>query len=157
MSMPTRAAYCRRSIQLLNQLITINNDRIQGYVTAAEESEEIDVKELFFQYQQTSKRNKSVLVKEVQLMGGIPAEDTQLLGKMYRVWMVFKAKMTGNNPKHLFKTCEYGEETALRAYKAAILRGAPFLSPLHKQLLHSQEQDIRLDYNRIVSMEHELM
>lgn len=157
MSIPTRMAYCRKSITLLNQLITVNNDRIQGYITAAEESEEIDMKELFFQYQQTSKRNKSVLVREVQMMGGVPAENTKLLGKMYRVWMAFKAKMTGNNPKHLLKTCEFGEETALNEYQSAIARGVSFLSPLHKSLLVSQEKDIRADYSRIVSMELELM
>ena len=33
-----------KSIEILNSLIQINNDRIQGYETASKETEEVDLK-----------------------------------------------------------------------------------------------------------------
>ena len=36
-----------KTIELLNSLITINNDRIQGYETAAKETKDEELKTLF--------------------------------------------------------------------------------------------------------------
>jgi hypothetical protein len=38
-----------KTIEVLNTLITINNDRIEGYDTAAKETDEYDLKNLFSQ------------------------------------------------------------------------------------------------------------
>jgi len=37
----------QKTIDVVNDLIIINNDRIEGYKTASEETEEQDLKELF--------------------------------------------------------------------------------------------------------------
>ncbi|MFV5690363.1 DUF2383 domain-containing protein [Flavobacterium sp. ZT3R25] len=59
-----------KSIDVLNTLIEINNDRIEGYKTALEETEESDLKALFSQLMKTSQNCKMELVSEVQKLGG---------------------------------------------------------------------------------------
>jgi hypothetical protein len=59
-------------------LIIINNDRIAGYETAIEETEDADLKARFSQYIQTSQACKSELVNEVNKIGGKPDEGTRL-------------------------------------------------------------------------------
>ena len=46
------------TIAVLNTLITINNDRIEGYETASKETEEQDLKTLFAQFSSTSQKCK---------------------------------------------------------------------------------------------------
>jgi uncharacterized protein (TIGR02284 family) len=43
-----------KTIEALNTLITINNDRVEGYETAAKETEEQDLKTFFSDLRQTS-------------------------------------------------------------------------------------------------------
>ncbi len=47
-----------KAIEVLNSLITINNDRIEGYETASKETEEHDLKTLFAQFISTSRKCK---------------------------------------------------------------------------------------------------
>ena len=70
-----------KTIEVLNTLITINNDRIEGYETAAKETEEQDLKTLFAQFSSTSQRCKLELNNEVNKLGGTPAEGTLTTGK----------------------------------------------------------------------------
>uniref|UniRef100_UPI0025C47882 YtxH domain-containing protein n=1 Tax=Marinilabilia sp. TaxID=2021252 RepID=UPI0025C47882 len=50
-----------KAIEVLNSLITINNDRIEGYETASNETEEPDLKNLFAQFISTSQKCKKEL------------------------------------------------------------------------------------------------
>ena len=96
-----------KSIDVLNDLITINNDRIQGYETAIEEADkDPDLKSLFNKFIQNSKQLKDELVAAVRRLGGEPAEGTRPDGKIYRVWMDLKAMVTGKDLRAILKSCE---------------------------------------------------
>ena len=58
-----------KTIAVLNSLITINNDRIEGYETAAKETEEQDLKTLFAQFSSTSEKCRKELTDEVSKLG----------------------------------------------------------------------------------------
>lgn len=81
-----------KEIEVLNTLITINNDRIEGYETASKETEELDLKNLFAQFIATSKKCKQELVKEVNMLGGKEVEGTTTSGNFFRAWMDVKAE-----------------------------------------------------------------
>src|SRR3989344_995229 len=95
-------------IDSLNNLIQINNDRIQGYLTAAKETEEADLKELFSEMMQTSQECRRELVQEVTKLGGTPIEGTTVSGKIYRAWMDVKAALTSKDRKAILNSCEFG-------------------------------------------------
>ena len=74
-----------KTIDVLNTIIEINNDRIEGYETALKETEEAEFKSLFAQFAYTSQKCNSQLIDEVQKLGGTPAEGTKVSGKFYAI------------------------------------------------------------------------
>ena len=78
--------------EVLNDLLRINNDRIEGYDTAIKETKDsdVDLKALFRKMIEESKKYAAELTKEVIRRGGDPAEGTTNSGKLYRVWMDVK-------------------------------------------------------------------
>ena len=110
------------NIEVLNDLIEINNDRIVGYQKATEElkAEDNDLKSLFAEMIVLSQNNKSALTKEVQVLGAEPESGTTNSGKIYRAWMDIKAVFTGHDRETVLENCEFGEDAAKRAYKMAL-------------------------------------
>lgn len=138
-----------QSIDVLNQLIVINNDRIEGYETATKETEDSDLKTLFAQFEYTSQKCKAELVSEVQRLGGTPAEGTKTTGKIYRAWMDVKAALTGNDREAILNSCEYGEDVAIEEYEDALNNNSDDISAEQRSMLNQQLQQIRADHNKV--------
>ena len=99
-----------KAIDVLNTLVEINNDRIEGYETATKETNEPDLKVLFTKLAETSQDCRIELEREVELLGGTPAKGTKVSGKFFRAWMDVKAAITGKDRKAILESCEYGED-----------------------------------------------
>ncbi|HEX8515466.1 MAG TPA: PA2169 family four-helix-bundle protein [Bacteroidia bacterium] len=104
------------TVSLINDLIIINHDRIEGYERAAKETEDPQLKSLFTSMADESRQFKNELVREVVNQGGSPAEGTTTSGKVYRAWMDIKAALTGRDRKAIIASCEFGEDAALETY-----------------------------------------
>lgn len=139
----------RKSIEVLNSLITINNDRIEGYETASKETEELDLKTLFAQYISTSRRNNRELVMEVTELGGRPEEGTLASGKFFRVWMDVKAALTGKDRKAILSSCEYGEDKAQETYEKALENDLEHLTMEQHAMVKAQKSLLEADHNQI--------
>ncbi len=146
-----------KSIDVLNTLIEINNDRIEGYETASEETEEQDLKMLFGQFAQTSNRCKQELLNEVNKLGGEPVEGTRTTGKFFRVWMDVKAALTGNDRKAILNSCEYGEDVAVETYQNALKNNQSDITSDQYALLNAQHGLIKADHDRVRSMRDSLV
>ena len=93
----------QETIDILNDLVLINNDRIAGYEKAMDELKtkdgagqgNLDLTVLFEKMIDDSRDFRNALGKEVQVMGGEMAEGTMSSGKIYRAWMDIKALFTG--------------------------------------------------------------
>lgn len=110
-------------IEMLNDLIMINNDRIAGYQRAINESKDLDVdlKALFEGMIRESEQYKQELVQAYSRYGGSDVEEgTTNSGKIYRAWMDVKATFTGSDRKTILASCEFGEDAWRRAYEAAL-------------------------------------
>ncbi len=146
-----------KTIDVLNSLITINNDRIEGYETASKETEEQDLKTLFAQFILTSQKCKRELVNEVTKLGGQPSEGTKNTGKFFRVWMDVKAALTGKDRKMILESCEYGEDVAVNTYNKTLRDNSTDLSAEHQTLLNAQQSLIKADHDRVKSMRDSLV
>lgn len=109
-----------KTVSLINDLIIINHDRIEGYEKAAKETEDPQLKSLFTHMADESRQFKNELVREVVNQGGSPAEGTTTSGKVYRAWMDIKAALTGKDRKAIIASCEFGEDAALETYDDAL-------------------------------------
>jgi uncharacterized protein (TIGR02284 family) len=110
-------ATSKETVALINELIVINHDRIEGYERAAKETEDPQLKSLFTSMADESRQFKNELVREVVNQGGSPAEGTTTSGKVYRAWMDIKAALTGKDRHAIIASCEFGEDAALETYE----------------------------------------
>ncbi len=136
-------------IEVLNTLIVINNDRIEGYETASTETEETDLKNLFADLQQTSRQCKGELIEEVLKLGGMHEEGTKITGKFFRVWMDVKAALMGNDRKAILNSCEYGENVAQETYDDALRNNVEELNAAQKAMLTAQQRLLKTDHETI--------
>lgn len=104
-------------VSALNDLLKINNDRVQGYQKAIEITSDAELKTLFQQLALDSSKNINELSDQIFKINGKPQESPSVSGKFYRAWMDVKAAFTGNDRHSLLADCEYGEDMALDAYK----------------------------------------
>ncbi|CAN5765096.1 hypothetical protein BH11BAC4_BH11BAC4_07730 [soil metagenome] len=131
-------------IEVLNDLTQINNDRVEGYEKAAEETKlaDVDLQGLFHRYADDSRRFSAALTTEVLRLGGKATKDTTSLGKIYRVWMDLKASFTGQSRQTILESCEYGEDAAQKAYRDALASDAE-IDATTRQLITSQQADLK--------------
>lgn len=141
-----------KTISILNNLIQINNDRIEGYKTASEETEEGDLRNLFSQFQATSLNINSELRHEVKRLGGDPTEETRITGKFFRVWMDVKAALTGNDRKAILESCEYGEDVAKKTYEDTLENEIENLSYEQQTMLKEQHSILVIDHDLVRAM-----
>ena len=141
-----------KTIAVLNTLITINNDRIEGYETASKETEEQDLKSLFAQFSSTSQKCKHELTNEVSKLGGTAAEGTLTIGKFFRVWMDVKAALTGKDRKAILNSCEYGEDQAKDTYEKALENEKENLSMEQQTMIKAQHALLGADHDKVKSM-----
>lgn len=137
-------------IEVLNDLIRINHDRVEGYERAIKEAKDsdADLKAIFSRMAQESKQYAAELTKEVIRRGADPAEGTTNSGKIYRVWMDVKAKFTGHDRKAVLENCEFGEDAAQKAYDLALKSDAEMPAEI-RQLITNQKSALKTSHDTI--------
>lgn len=138
-------------IEMLNDLIRINLDRVEGYEKATEEIKDFsaaEVKGVFIQMAEESRRYKSALSSAVVQLGGEPAKDTSTAGDIYRVWMSLKTTFSGNDVLSSLQLCEYGEDQALNAYKKALTSDVQWPIDI-RAVVESQRASLREAHDRV--------
>ena len=107
---------------VLNDLIRINNDRIEGYNKACDESKDnaVELGSTFQDMIDQSRNNITELSNLVAKYGGVLATGTTAMGKVYRTWMDIQITFSANDKKNILNTCEFGEDAAQKAYKRAL-------------------------------------
>ncbi len=145
-----------KRIDVLNTLVEINNDRVEGYETATKDTDEQDLKRLFGELASTSKRNNRELSDEIRKIGGEPTDSTRVSGKFFRAWMDVKAALTGKDRKAILNSCEYGEEQALDTYDDVLKDDLEHLSQGQQSLIREQHASIKADHRKVKSMSEAL-
>ncbi len=146
-----------KSIDVLNTLVEINNDRIEGYETASKETEEQDLKSMFSQFIQTSQKCKAELVSEIHKLGGKPTEGTRTTGKFFRVWMDVKAALTGKDRKAILTSCEYGEDIAVDTYNKALRNNLEDITAEQQVMLNKQHGLIKSEHDKVKNLRDHLV
>jgi len=143
-----------KTAEVLNDLIRINNDRIEGYEKAADKTEpkDVDLQVIFRQMSAESRSYVNDLRRYVSGTGKeVGTDDTTLRGKIYRTWMDVKATFTGKDRKALLASCEFGEDAAQKAYDSALSSDAE-LSADVRQLIMDQKSSLKKSHDRIKAL-----
>ena len=142
----------KESTGVLNDLILINNDRIEGYQKAKAELKDgnEDLRALFTDMIAGSHTLKMALATEVAASGEDIEEGTTNSGKIYRGWMDVKAAFSGNDRKAVLESCEFGEDAAQKAYQMALQEDD---LPGHvRSLISDQKASLRVSHDKIKAL-----
>jgi uncharacterized protein (TIGR02284 family) len=142
-----------RSVEVLNDLIQINNDRIAGFERAIKDLGEgdSDLKSVFETYAEESRRNSQELTAAVTKLGSEAETGTSGSGTIHRAWLDVKATFTGHDRKSILAECERGEDAIKKAYQSASTDNAEF-SPEIAQMITTQQQGIISAHDRIKAL-----
>jgi uncharacterized protein (TIGR02284 family) len=136
-------------IEVLNDLILINNDRVVGYEKAYDETDtaDTDLRSLYNNLANHSRQHVSELTNEVNALGGEPATGTMVSGKLYRVWMDVKAAFSSDGRKTSLENSEFGEDAAQKAYESALK--SENLTPDLRSLIMQQKATLKTGHDTI--------
>lgn len=137
----------------LNDLVIINNDRIQGYEKAVEDNEDPALDDLFRHFIIQSQQFRSQLADHIVRIDGTGVSDatsTDVSSKIHRAWIDIKAALTGKNRASILSSVEFGENVAIEAYRDAIEKD--HLPAYIKEDLTKQLSDLQAAYEKIKAL-----
>ncbi|MDB5114726.1 MAG: family four-helix-bundle protein [Mucilaginibacter sp.] len=136
----------KATIETLNDLVQINNDRIAGYENAVKETpNDAELRAVFNNKILESQQFKSTLAEEIEVLGSDVDNDTSISGKLHRTWLDVKAAFTGHSEKSILEECEFGEDAIKKAYQSA----------LNEEHLPAYIRDILNDQQSILIQSHD--
>jgi uncharacterized protein (TIGR02284 family) len=135
--------------EVLNGVVQVNNDRIACYEHALKElkEENQDLKPLFFNMIDESRRAKIELGTEIENLKGSIENGTTTGGKIHRGWMDVKALFTGHTRYAILEDCEYVEDSTQSAYHQAIEEKS--LPSYLLELISVQKETLKASHNEI--------
>jgi uncharacterized protein (TIGR02284 family) len=138
------------TIETLNDLIQINNDRIRGFEDAIKQTKEADGDDadliaVFSNKVVESQQLKSTLAQEVQVLGETAETGNSISGTLHRNWLQLKANFTGHSERSILEECEFGEDAIKKAYQSAI----------EEEHLPAYIRDILNDQKLIIDQSHD--
>jgi uncharacterized protein (TIGR02284 family) len=141
----------RETIEVMNDLIRINNDRIIGYEKAIHgtKQEDSDLKILFAAMVAESHRMKIALATEVQTLGAEIEQGSTTAGKIYQTWIGLKGVLTGHNRHTILSNCETVEDAAQRAYRTGLKHDLPAFI---RDLLIRQQDTLEASHEEVRSL-----
>jgi uncharacterized protein (TIGR02284 family) len=137
----------KESVTLLNDLVVMNNDRVEGYEKAAKETEDAELKALFNSMAAESRKFKTELLTKVESLNGTPATGTTASGKVYRAWMDLKAAVSKKDRKGILAACEFGEDSILQTYRDVLQSDE--LAPQLRASITSQQTILKKSHDKI--------
>ncbi len=140
------------SVEVLNDLIEINNDRVAGFENASKnlDNNDTDLKSVFDKLIDDSRTNVTELTNAVTKSGGQAETGTSGSGAIHRAWIDVKATFSGHDRHSVLAECERGEDAIKKAYQDALQDNN--LSSDVRSLLLSQQQNVIAGHNKIKAL-----
>ena len=143
-----------KSLDVINDLIEINNDRVAGFEKAGEDLEGKDsgLIAVFNKLANESQQYVAELTSIAQQYGGEVAGGTSTSGALHRAWIDIKSTFTGGGDSvAILNECERGEDAIKSAYKDALDPENELNAEL-VDILQRQQQGIVEGHNLIKSL-----
>jgi uncharacterized protein (TIGR02284 family) len=137
---------------VLEDLIKINNDRIEGYEKALKDlkPEDNDLRLLFLKGIDQSREIRMRLGRELQTFCGTIPSGTSASGAIHRAWLEVKATFTGHGRHAILASCESGEDAAQKAYESAL--GSEHLPEYLSTVVFEEKQDLKSFHDEIKAL-----
>lgn len=140
------------TIEDLNDLIQIHNDRIVGYERALKDlkNQHAELHHEFINMIRESHQAKMELATEVAALGGDIETGTTMSGKIHRAWIRMTEVFSHKTTRSVLEHCEFGEDAMLKAYDTALDDEA--LPSYIREIVSRQQTVMRAAHNRIKAL-----
>jgi len=141
-----------KTVEVLNDLIQINNDRADGFDKASADlkDENIDLKATFDKFSSDSRANVTELAGLVGRNGENPDTGNTILGSLHRTWIDIKASFGGDDRHSILAECERGEDAIKKAYRDALQENE--LGEEIRSVLLKQQEGINTSHDAIKAL-----
>jgi uncharacterized protein (TIGR02284 family) len=109
-----------KSTSILNDLIETSKDGEKGFRTAADDTKNPELKQIFLQRAEDCAQGAAQLQKIVARQGEDPETGGSVLGAVHRGWVNLKSTITGRDDVAILEECERGEDVAKAIYRKAL-------------------------------------
>lgn len=143
-----------KTIEVLNDLAQINNDRIAGFQDALKnlDPEDLDLKALFEEYSDQSRKFAQELSAHVGQLGGDPETSKSAGGALHRAWIDVKSVFTDHDRKNVLEEVERGEDAIKKAYHDALTTDDVVLPQECVSLINEQAEKIKSAHDKIKAL-----
>ncbi|MCX2476203.1 PA2169 family four-helix-bundle protein [Pedobacter sp. MC2016-05] len=141
-----------KTVEVLNDLIQINNDRADGFDKASKDlsDENIDLKATFEKLSSDSRDNVTELAGLVGRNNEDPDTGNTILGTLHRAWIDIKASFGGDDRHSILAECERGEDAIKKAYRDALQENE--LGENVRTVLLKQQDGINISHDAIKAL-----
>lgn len=138
-----------KSVNELQELLSINIDSQKGFQEAADITNENTLKSLFTEFSQERAHNAAELHSILTSAGQKPTSSGSVSGAMHRWWLDAKHALTGKDPQAILSEAERGEDTIRDAYESAL---HSLSEPTIRSLVERQYRNVQKDHERVKSL-----
>lgn len=145
-------ANTKKTAGILNDLIEINNDRVEGFEKALADikEENADLKGLFQEYASQSRKFSQELSIVVAGTGGEVETGESVSGTLHRAWIDIKSIFGADDRKSILNEAERGEDAIKAAYEKALREGELGGPALEK--VSAQAVEIKAAHDKIKAL-----
>ena len=143
-----------KTIAVLNDLLQITNDRIEGFgkVEGKVWEKYPDIKDEYDRMISQSKMMKNELINLITENNGTPNDSTSTAGSLHRTWIDIKNSFTiGSVEESTLSNVVFGEKAAMDAYQKVL--DERYLSPQTFYLINEQLHSLKLSYHQFKEIE----
>lgn len=143
-----------KTVEALQALIAITNDRLEGFRKVDRKIFE-DHPGLDVEYEKMIRQSelmKSELSALVIGKGGDADQSPTLAGGIHRIWIDLKNSITGSEAKSTLENVVFGENAAITAYESALKSGE--LCTDSTRVVERQLQQLQASYHKFRNLEN---
>jgi uncharacterized protein (TIGR02284 family) len=131
---------------VLNELIETSKDGEKGFVKAAEDAHDAELKSLFTQCAQRCREGAAELQSQVRAQGGSPAKSGSAAAALHRGWISIKEAVSSREDKAILEECERAEDYAKAQYRKALEQDLPANV---RAIVERQNQGVIANHDRV--------
>lgn len=142
-----------KTINALNDLLQITNDRIEGFQKVEKKMIGFhdDLRKIYDHAVTQATQMRTELSSLVTGKGGDPDNSTTLAGGLHRTWIDVKNSLTGDRDESTLENVAFGEKAAVEAYENALESGD--LCADSTKVVQDQLMKLRASYKEFSNME----
>jgi len=137
------------TVDVLNDLIETSKDGEKGFMKAAADARNAELKSLFAECAQRCRDGAAELQEQVRGLGGSPEKSGSAAGALHRGWLSLKEAISSRDDKAILEECERGEDYAKAQYRKALERDLPAAL---RVIVERQYQGVLANHDRVRSL-----